>query len=210
MDQPLEETEDNILANIRAPEKIAKYIKFFTKYISQIIKTGIIKSATNEQTEKFINEFIPKLIDAILTSRVDHSQGKSMNDYLEAIIPLFVNFLYDNKKQKLIEKGSEIISKVKSPFYVSTMPYHVIQSNSISPFFDNNLTVFGKTNVIQLTINEMKNMTIDDFDKYFNSLKLIHKNRRYFDQRGLNLLVHATTDFYEKIFDKIEESKLRK
>lgn len=209
MDKSLVETEEKILASISTPEKLGDDIKFFTKCINQITKGGVIKGASSEQTEHFINEFIPKLIEAILSSRVEHAQGIPMNEYLEAIIPLFTYFFFDKKKSKFIEKSSEIITKGKSPFYISTMPYQIIQKSIISPFYDTNLTAFGKTNIIQLTMNEMKSTTIDGFNSYFNALKLIHKHRRYFDQRVINSFVHASIEFYEKIFSSIDESKMR-
>ncbi|OHS99622.1 hypothetical protein TRFO_33850 [Tritrichomonas foetus] len=203
----LDDFEEELLSGIENPEKlIGSNLKKFSKFINQIIKSQTIKGFSINQTTNFVDNFLPTFIDKILNTRVDQSIGKVLNPYLAAIVPLYSKLFLKKSRKEFLKKGNSIINKPQSPFYLSTLTKWGRQKNYMSPFYDINVSIFCKSNVIQETTSKIMKL---EFDRYYHFLKLFHCHRHYFEQRHLNSFANASISYFDNFFKNIDNSELR-
>lgn len=206
-EQTLSQLESQIIQSIQNIDQIDNSIPFFAKRTQDILKNGVLKNRTLEETNHFINQFIPELVSKILDLHVEFAIGKKINSYLEFVIPLFSKYFFDKTKNQFIQATSQIFTNSQCPLYLSTTPYQNSKKNPISPLFDSNISTFSKTPIIQNAATELKQFTFHDYSHYFFLLKIIYSNFHYFDQKALNLFIHASCSYYTRISQQLEVSK---
>ena len=200
----LNEIEETIFSNLDNYETLTSYTKQFSSIVSQIIKKGLIRGSTNEQTNSFIDNFLPKLIDAILSKSVNSPKAKILNSFLTSITLLYSHLILSNHSN-FLKHAHCILTKPQCHFYLSTTPK--LQLNAVSPYYDINVNAFCKSDAIQNISSALKHVI--DINDYFRILKLIYSHKNSFEQKALNSFINSSASYLEMFFASINDKKIR-
>ena len=122
--------EELFFAGLEAKNIDTKMFNQLCEYVNNINSKGLLPKKIQDQTNSFLNEFCPKIIDFILNASHNSDYSKLFNQIIVFMIPLYSKLITSDHQNFL--SACEILS---SRFYRSTLEYNSSKNQWISPYY---------------------------------------------------------------------------
>lgn len=181
----------------------AYYVDEFTRYCLQVSKNNVLSPPNQSDTDEFVDDFLPLVIDSILQTRTT-LKSATLYKLLESSTRLFKKLLISDH-EPFISSARQILENPKSPYYSDTFnPSYISDQyvslcqifahsstiSSISSFFEQQISTinFSKINsIFEILVPITGYFTVEEIDNFvIDFLKLFSTRINGVDIREIN------------------------